>query len=320
MRFLKALQKTEVNGNRDAARVGDDRASATTLPKLFEDKNLKIGGANSAIRKRLEARAAAPNAAVTSIETSDAGLEDRENATPVFRTFEIDPESVNPHLVAITHPHSTYCEEYRSLRTQILYKNRDRELQSIVVASVGPGEGKSITALNLAWLLAQTEGLTSLIIDSDLRMPSLTHYLGIESSVGLSHVLNDKASLEDSIIELKPAGLYLLPGGEARGDVAELISGTKFKDLLLDARQLFDYVIIDAPPLGIFTDAAILINEADGALLVVKANQTLYKDVDRVMASLPRKRLMGTVLNYSEENKAMDDYYQYPRYKRLITG
>jgi capsular exopolysaccharide synthesis family protein len=158
-----------------------------------------------------------------------------------------------------------------------------------------------------------------LMIDSDLRMPSLARYLGIESDLGLSDVLDGTASLEETIIELHPSGLCVLPGGHARGDVAELISGSNFKEILSEARRMFDYVIIDAPPLAIFTDAAVLINHADGALLVVKANQTKYKDIDRVLNSLPRKRLLGTVLNQSEDSLMTDGYYGYSDYAKLLS-
>jgi Mrp family chromosome partitioning ATPase len=125
--------------------------------------------------------------------------------------------------------------------------------------------------------------------------------------------------LEDVIIELRPAGLCLVPGGRARADVAELISGSNFKQILRQAREMFDYVIIDAPPLAIFTDAAVLINHADGALLVVKANQTKYKDIDRVLNSLPRKRLLGTILNQSEDSLMTDGYYDYSEYRKLLS-
>jgi Mrp family chromosome partitioning ATPase len=92
-----------------------------------------------------------------------------------------------------------------------LHKSQKQKLQSIVIASVGPSEGKSITALNLSWLLAQTSDVRALIIDSDLRMPSLTDYLGIEAETGLSDVLEGTSSLTDSIVRLEPAGLHLLP-------------------------------------------------------------------------------------------------------------
>ncbi len=187
-----------------------------------------------------------------------------------------------------------------------------------MVASVNPGEGKSITALNLSWLLAQTDAVNALIIDSDLRMPSLADYVGIETDRGLSDVLAGTASLTEAIIRLDPAGLHILPGGEARTDVAELISGPKFKDILTEARAMFDYIIIDAPPLGIFTDATVLINQADGALLVVRANRTRYSLLDRILDPLPKERFLGVVLNQSEDVLSESDYnYGYYNYKRL---
>src|SRR4051794_27158291 len=237
---------------------------------------------------------------------------------PDFVRWEVDATRVEPRLVSITNPNSTYCEEYRSLRTHVLHKSQRSQMKSIVVASVNPSEGKSVTALNLSWLLAQTDGVRALIIDSDLRMPSLADYLGIETDRGLSDVLAGTSSLTDCIVRLEPAGLHILPGGEARNDVAELISGPKFKEILREARELFDYVIIDAPPLGIFTDATVLINQADGAMIVVRANRTRHSAIERLLEPLPKERLLGVVLNQSEA--VLDDShynYAYYNYKLL---
>lgn len=237
---------------------------------------------------------------------------------PDFVSWTVDAERVEPRLVAITQPTSNYCEEYRSLRTHVLHKSQRQKLQAIVVASVNPSEGKSVTALNLSWLLAQTDGVKCLIIDSDLRMPSLGDYLGIETDKGLSHVLDGKATLVESIIRLDPAGLHILTGGDARNDVAEMISGPKFQEILREARELFDYIIIDAPPLGVFTDATVLINQADGAMLVVRANRTSYSVLDRLLEPLPKDRLLGVVLNQSEDVMEESHYnYGYYNYKRL---
>lgn len=237
---------------------------------------------------------------------------------PDFVSWTVDATRVEPRLVAITQPHSSYCEEYRSLRTHVLHKSQRQKLQAIVVASVNPSEGKSVTALNLSWLLAQTDGVRALIIDSDLRMPSLADYLGIETDRGLSDVLAGTSTLADSIVKLEPSGLHILPGGEARNDVAELISGPKFKEILREAREMFDYVIIDAPPLGIFTDATVLINQADGAMIVVRANRTSYSVIDRLLEPLPKERLLGVVLNQSEAVMNESHYnYGYYNYKRL---
>jgi capsular exopolysaccharide synthesis family protein len=199
-----------------------------------------------------------------------------------------------------------------------MHKSAQQKLQAIVVVSVNPGEGKTVTALNLAWLLAQTDGIRALVIDSDLRMPSVVDYLGMETDKGLSQVLDGTSTLVDSIVRVEPAGLHILPGGAARNDVAELISGPKFKEILREAREMFDCIIIDAPPLGVFTDATVLINQADAALVVVRANRTRYSAMERLLEPLPKDRLLGVVVNQSEETFYESDYpYGQYNYQRL---
>jgi Mrp family chromosome partitioning ATPase len=110
--------------------------------------------------------------------------------------------------------------------------------------------------------------------------------------------------------------LYLLPGGAPRDDVAEILSGPKFGSLLAELRRMFDYIIIDAPPLGIFTDANILINRADSALLVVRAGKTRYASIERMLEQLPRERMLGVVLNRADEQLNESDYYYQRRYYR----
>lgn len=233
-----------------------------------------------------------------------------------FVSIDISPARVEPHLVAVTQPRSAYCEQFRSLRTRVLQAGERRNMRAIVITSAGMGEGKTLTALNLAWLLAQTDGVRALIIDSDLRHPCATQYLGIETDGGLSEVLAGELDLNDAIIRLEPAGLHLLPGGGVRDDVAEVLSGPRFAALLNEARRMFDYVIIDAPPLGIFTDANVLINRADGALLVVRAGSTRYATVDRLLEQLPRERMLGVILNRADEQVDESSYYYHQRYRR----
>lgn len=332
MSILKALQKKQTEppqGNEakvSANVVPFEKNGAgrrlNTPPELFANQELKIGTPSSAFNGQSDSligtalpdsRSEITVGATLNVAVGATRL--AEKSIPEFTEWEVEAERVEPRLVAITQPHSTYCEEYRSLRTHVLHRSQKQKLQSIVVASINPSEGKSITALNLSWLLAQTDGVKCLVIDSDLRMPSLADYLGIETDKGLSDILAGKASVKDSIIKLNPAGLHILPGGEARSDVAELISGPKFKEILREAREMFDFVIIDAPPLGIFTDAAVLINHADGAMLVIRAGRTTYGSIDRVMETLPRDRMLGVVLNQSED--VLDEsHYNYGYYNK----
>ncbi|HYG09388.1 MAG TPA: CpsD/CapB family tyrosine-protein kinase [Pyrinomonadaceae bacterium] len=234
-----------------------------------------------------------------------------------FPTQEISHARVEPHLIAITDPRSPHAEQYRALRTRVLHAGERRHIQAIVVSSAGVMEGKTITALNLAWLLAQTDGVRALLIDGDLRRPCAAEYLGIDAPAGLSEVLAGETTLAETIIKLEPAGLHLLPGGTVRDNVAEILSGPKFSSLLGELRRMFDYIIIDAPPLGIFTDATVLIGRADAALMVVRSGKTRYAALDRVLEPLPRERLLGIILNGADDNK--DDsssYYQRRYYRR----
>lgn len=233
-----------------------------------------------------------------------------------FTSRDVLATRVEPHLVAITEPRSPECEQFRSLRTRLLQAGEHERKRAFVITSAGVGEGKTLTALNLSWLLAQTDGVKALLIDADLRQPCTADYLGIETDCGLSEVLTGETKFAEAIVKLDPSGLHLLPGGAAREDVAELLSGPRFGRLLDEARKHFDFIIIDAPPLGVFTDANLLINRADAALLVVRASRTRYSVVDQLLEQLPRERMLGVVLNRAD-TKADDNSYNYqPRQQR----
>src|SRR2546425_1997650 len=234
-----------------------------------------------------------------------------------FTSREVLAARVEPHLVAITEPRSPECERFRSLRTRLLEAGEREHKRAFVITSAGVGEGKTLTALNLAWLLAQTDGVKALIIDADLRQPCAADYLGIETECGLSEVLTGQTRFTEAIVKLEPSGLHLLPGGAAREDVAELLSGPRFGRLLDEVRKHFDYIIIDAPPLGVFTDANLLINRADSAILVVRASKTRYAVVDRLLEQLPRERMLGVVLNRADTKLDANAYYYQPRHLRL---
>jgi hypothetical protein len=213
MKFLKTLQKKQLEQSSDI-----DAADNSIAPNKKKRRKINRSAEHSIISETIIGKPQLPYDDVK-VDLSEENAVDFNNSSLDGKTFEavvrttVDPGLVNQHLVAITQPTSVYCEEYRSLRTHILHKSQRQKLQSIVVASVGPSEGKSITALNLSWLLSQTDGIKALIIDSDLRRPSLAAYLGLEAKLGLSDILGGKSTIEDTIIRLEPSGLHLLPGG-----------------------------------------------------------------------------------------------------------
>jgi capsular exopolysaccharide synthesis family protein len=234
--------------------------------------------------------------------------------TPEFVRLDISAARVEPHLVAVTQPRSGHAERFRSLRTRLLHAGERKKMRAFVITSAGIMEGKTLTAVNLSWLLAQTDGVSALLIDGDLRNPCCADYFGLDAPTGLSEVLAGEIPLREAIVRLEPAGLHLLPGGSVRDDVAEILSGPKFSAVLAEARGMFDYVIIDAPPLAVFTDATVLINRADAALIVARAGQTRYSALERVLAPVPRERILGVILNGSDEQMTEQNYY-YRRYK-----
>jgi receptor protein-tyrosine kinase len=316
MKFLKAIQKTGVETSDSSETTDKDTVSigakiSHIVPDLLSAQNVTIGR-NQHSADVLSDSLKTPAGGVGGQPFSPASIP-KSGATA---EFYIDPTRLNPRLVAITQPNSAFAEEFRNLRTNILQKSQKRRLQTIAVVSVAPSEGKSITALNLAWLIAQTEGVSALLVDGDLRLPSLSDYLNIEPPHGLVDVLDGKATLSESIVRLRNSGLHLLSGGGVKPDVAEQISGTRFGGILDEARAKFDFVIIDAPPLSVFADAKVLINHADGALLVVRSNYTSYKVLDRIMEGLPKERMLGVVLNDTEETVISGNYYDYPYYRR----
>jgi len=311
MKFIKAIQKSGDTGRKLKPKrvrkgTGDESKLSHLVPGLLAENGLKIG-------------AAAPVAEVEQLPSTIGGvggaLPDNGRGITTHAILEphatvvVDPDRVNRHLVAITEPKSAFAEEYRDLRTSLLQKSKKQRLKTVAIASIAPGEGKSVTALNLAWLLAQTEGTRALLIDGDMRRPSLCQYLGLENSPGLSELLDGEKAFTDVLIQLEGSGLFLLPGGRPRSDVAEQISGPSFAKLLEQVQASFDFVIIDAPPLGVFVDAKVLINQTDGALLVLRRNFTTFKEVDRVLEGLPRQRMLGVVLNQAEETLISGRYY-----------
>jgi capsular exopolysaccharide synthesis family protein len=319
----KAPKKQPRNNERrnEAPRISSPLPSAREIEEqLFAGSTIMTvsgetapGSASSAHTTDVPDGSALPGG----IASRDAGATlDAAGATRAggFVSYDISPARVEPHLVAISQPRSAYCEQFRSLRTRLLQAGERLQMRAMVVTSAGIAEGKTLTALNLGWLLAQTEGVRALVIDSDLRRPCATDYFGIDAQVGLSEVLGGQIRLEDAIVRLDPAGMYLLPGGKPRDDVAELLSGPTYARVLSEARRMFDYIIIDAPPLGIFTDANVLMSRADGAMLVVRAGKTRYSLVDKLLDQIPREKVLGVVLNRAGDQPDSTNYYYQYRY------
>lgn len=206
-------------------------------------------------------------------------------------------------------PKSIAAESYRTLRTNLQYSSFDKEYKVIVVTSSEPGEGKSTTAGNLAISLAQGEKKV-LLIDCDLRKPSLHKNFKISNIVGLSDVLIGMESLSKSVNRYKK-NLMILTSGKIPPNPSEMLGSSAMTALLKKLQEEFDYIILDTPPVQVVTDSQILSTKADGTILVVKAEVTKKEAVQNSINLLKKvnAHIIGTVLNGVDTKRNKYHYY-----------
>jgi capsular exopolysaccharide synthesis family protein len=208
---------------------------------------------------------------------------------------------------------TTSREQYRRLAASLHHMQEVSGLKVILIASAVAGEGKTLTAANLALTFSESYERDVLLIDADLRRPSLARTFGIPSMPGLSDGLVREF---DGKLPLQQVSdrLAVLPAGRATADPMAGLTSERMKQLVNEARAAFDWVILDTPPIGLMTDASLLSAMADGVVLVVKAGSTPYEMVRRAVEALGSKRMLGVVLNRATTASHGDKYYDYYHY------
>ena len=203
-------------------------------------------------------------------------------------------------------------EQYRRLAAALHQAQRTTGFKVVMVASAVAGEGKTLTASNLAMTLSESYRRDVLLIDADLRRPSLHLVFQVPGAPGLSDGL---ITSEDPKLPLHRVSerLAILPAGRPTSDPIGALTSERMRRLIDEAREVFDWVVIDTPPVGLLTDAALLSSMADGVVLVVKAESTPHDMVVRAVNAIGRERVIGTVLNRAMEqpNRTSYDYYKY---------
>lgn len=205
--------------------------------------------------------------------------------------------SLDRRLVAANAPNSPAAEHYRSLRTRIARAEQGRSLRAIIVTSPNKGDGKSLTAGNLALTMAQEFQQRVLLLDGDLRRPSIHRLFGISESPGLSDVLMGGAMLDDALIGLSEHHLTILPSGLVPSHPAELLGSAAMRRVLDTLRTRFDRVVIDMPPVAPLADVAIASSMADGVLMIVRAGVTPKPAIEHALSGLDASKVLGLVLN-----------------------
>src|SRR3984885_14035383 len=237
----------------------------------------------------------------------------REGSDPKRLILASSKEAVE--LVAQARPQSQMAESYRALRTSLLLSNLGAPPKVIMVTSALPQEGKSTTSINTAVVLAQ-KGVRVLLIDADLRRPSIHKTLGMGPRSGLSNVLTGSTTLQQAIaISTVLPNLHILPAGTPPPNPAELLASTNMKEVLDELRGQYDHIVVDTPPTLSVTDAVVLSPRADAIVLVIRSGQTTKQSLRRARDILTQvnARVSGVLLNAVDLSSP--DYYYYYEYK-----
>jgi exopolysaccharide/PEP-CTERM locus tyrosine autokinase len=226
----------------------------------------------------------------------------------------LDDKKFYKSLVSLMDPQSYEAEQFKILRNNILFPVAGVALQSILVTSSLPGEGKSFVSSNLAISIAMNINKHVLLIDGDLRKPDLHRVFGVGEVPGLSDFLAERRQLDSLLLRTTVERLTLLPGGPIPPNPSELTSSELMSEMLEEVKHRYRdrLIIIDSPPPGLAAETSFLARQVDGILLVVKYGKTAREDVEDLMETVGPEKILGVVINYL--NMPMSGRYGYGKY------
>ncbi len=198
---------------------------------------------------------------------------------------------------------------YRALRTRLTRAQSASGLRSVVISSALKGEGKTLTAMNLALSCARLQDLRILLVDSDLRTRGLTQLFGYPSGPGLAEVLSGQAQFSEAILGTDVPNLYLLPAGNPTRTTPELYVGNRWEELIGWCGESFKLILVDSPPIIPLTDFEFIASGCDGIMLVVRAHRTQRELLQKAADQVDKRKLLGAVLNATSLDGAGAYYY-----------
>lgn len=215
-------------------------------------------------------------------------------------------------IISYNDPKSVISEQYRAIRTNIEYSNVDQNTKTILVTSSDKNEGKTTTVSNLAVSFANLNKKV-LLIDCDLRNASIHKMFRLNNIYGLTDILAKDRAVDKCIQETELENLYVLTAGAIPPNPAEILSSEKMKNLIEDLKNIYDYIFIDTPPIGLVTDAGVLSSFTDGVVLVVKSESVEKKYLEETKKKLDAvdARILGAILNSYKSEQKDYNYYSY---------
>ncbi|MGA9473817.1 MAG: CpsD/CapB family tyrosine-protein kinase [Terriglobales bacterium] len=319
--LFDALQKSQ------AERSGIDRkalAAATEVLKVAERQ--AAAQRESALNEGSDEQAAAvadmdgaflPEAASALEDASHLSVEAGGAATKPhvdqFRQFQPLRVMVplQSRLVCVTDKESLAAEKFRFLAVRLRQLRQSRPLKRILITSSVPQEGKSTVAANLACTLARRTNQRTLLLDGDLRRPSVANLFGLGHVPGICEWLQGDSGPAESIYHLEDAGLWILPAGSTPRNALELMQSGRLSALMDQLTAWFDWIVIDTPPVLPLADTSVWMRLADGVLLVARQGTGQKRQLQRALEAIDRSKLIGGLLNCSTNTSHNDYYYHY---------
>ncbi len=209
---------------------------------------------------------------------------------------------LNTHLVSLTNPASFAAEQYQNLRMKIERLRQTRDLRVIAITSPGASDGKTVTSINLAGALARGAASRVLLIDADLRRPEVAHQLRMDrNAMGFADLVSsDKGTLQQSVQPFDAYNVDAMTAGTVTGPIHEVFRSQRLPWLLNQARERYEYVVLDTPPIVPVVDSALLARVVDGVLVVVSANKTPRKLLEEALNELDPAKVVGIIFNNDE--------------------
>ncbi len=242
------------------------------------------------------------------IKNEPAFSDDDKNASSANKvthdemTAEV-PVKVDPMLVAILEPQSVEAEQFRLLKNSILFPEKGNPPRCIMITSSSPGEGKSFVAANLALSLSQNIDEHVLLLDCDLRSPSIHSLFGLDETQGLSEYLSESRPLSSLFVKTFLKKLTLLTAGKKPPNPSELLSSEQMRMLIheLKVRYKDRYIIIDTPPPHLTSETSVISRQVDGIVIVVQQGRTQKKDIQSLIDIYGRDKIVGVVYNFAKK-------------------
>ncbi len=264
-------------------------------------------------RERLPHPRGAPSIATTVESPTEPDLSSRERYQDLFAQFRSIQVSVNSNgqLPCLTDSESMVGEKFRFLGVRLRHLRRERPLKKVLITSTIPHEGKSMVAANLACTLARREQQRTLLLEGDVRRPSLSELLGLDRLPGICEWLQSEHSQVTNIYHLDGPGVWVLPAGCASGNPLELLQSRRLAVLMDQLVTMFDWIVIDSPPVLPLADTSVWSKTADGILLVTRQGTTDKRQLQKGLEILDHSKLIGALVNCSQSSATSDHYYYY---------